>query len=249
MNKLISADVPRVLRSKITYIILLLVAFMAAASVFTTAIETDDRSMLFAVSSNNLSLFMGLMAPVFAGGLSIMLIATEFSSGVIRNKFVMGHRRSSILFSWCVIYSATTLLTFAVYIGTYFASLAAFGADLSSADAGNVAVNLLTLLLFSMKFQMFCFLMVCIYPDAKTAVIVYILNNITMVPLMLASMSDEKSKAVRFLSRIFIFGFTAGDFTLLDEPDKPWLTAILITALAVIYFILALAYFRRKDLK
>ena len=143
----------------------------------------------------------------------------------------------------------TTLLTFAVYIGAYFAALAAFGADLSSADAGNVALNLLTLLLFSMKFQMFSFLMVCIYPDAKTAVIVYILNNVTMVPLMLASMSDKKSKAVKFLSRIFIFGYTSGDFTLLDKPDKPWLTALLITALGVVYFILALVYFRRKDLK
>ena len=91
--------------------------------------------------------------------------------------------------------------------------------------------------------------MVCIYPDAKTAVIVYILNNVTMVPLMLASMSDEKSKAVKFLSRIFIFGYTSGDFTLLDKPDKPWLTALLITALGVVYFILALVYFRRKDLK
>ena len=249
MSRLIFADIPRVLRSKILYVVLLMTAFMAAASVFTTILETDNKSALFAVSSNNLVMFMSIMMPVFSGGLSVMLTSAEFSSGVIRNKFIMGHSRKNILLSWTVIYSIITFLTYVLYIGVYFIVLAACRADLSSADAGNVCVNLLIILLFVMKFQMFSFLMVCIYPDAKTAVICYLLNNITLVPLMLASMSNEKSKAVRFLSRIFIFGYTSDEFSLMNKPDKPWLTAVCIAVLSGIYMVLAALYFDKKDLK
>ena len=178
-----------------------------------------------------------------------MLISGEFTSGVIRNKFIMGHSRRSVLMSWAAIYSATTLLTFIVYVGAFFLSLNIFGANLSGIRAGDVAVNLLILMLFVMKFQMFSFLMTVIYPEAKTAVICYILNNATIVPLMLASMSEKKSWLMKFLSRILLLGYTNGDYTLMTKPDKPWLTALMIVALGAVYLILADVHFRKKDLK
>ena len=249
MNKLISADIPRVLRSKITIILVILTAFMAFASVMTASMEADEGMPVFPIASSNLVLFLSMLTPVFSGGLSIMLISGEFSSGVIRNKFIMGHKRRDVLLSWAVIYSVTTLLTYAVYVGTFFIAVKAAGIAVPSGNAGNIAVNLLILLLFVMKFQMFSLLMVCIYPDAKTAVICYLLNNATIVPMMLASLNNENSKAMKFLSRIFIFGYTNGSFTLFSKPDKPWLTAVLIAALSALYMVLADMYFRRKDLK
>ena len=249
MTKLISADIPRVLRSKILYIILLLTVIMGVASVLVVFSETDEAKAVFPIASNNLVLFLSMLMPVFSGGLSIMLISGEFTSGVIRNKFIMGHSRRSVLMSWAAIYSATTLLTFIVYVGAFFLSLNIFGADLSGIRAGDVAVNLLILMLFVMKFQMFSFLMTVIYPDAKTAVICYILNNATIVPLMLASMSEKKSWLMKFLSRILILGYTNGDYTLMTKPDKPWLTALMIVALGAVYLILAEVHFRKKDLK
>ena len=249
MNKLIMADLPRILRSKLIVIVALLTVFMAAASVFVVFSETDDKALIFHIGSNNLIMFMSMMMPVFSGGISIMLIAAEFSSGIIRNKFIMGHKRTDILLSWGIIYTITTLITYVLYIGTFFIGLLAVDADFTGVDAGNVMTNLLIIMLFVLKFQMFSFLMVCIYPDAKTAVICYLLNNCTMVPLMLLSLSDENSKGIKFLSRIFIFGYTNNDFTLASAPDKPWLTALLIIALSAVYCILAAAYFKRKDLK
>ena len=249
MNKLIMADLPRILRSKLIVIVALLTVFMAAASIFTVFSETDDKALIFHIGSNNLIMFMSIMMPVFSGGISIMLIAAEFSSGIIRNKFIMGHKRTDILLSWGIIYTITTLITYVLYIGTFFIGLLAVDADFTGVDAGNVMTNLLIIMLFVLKFQMFSFLMVCIYPDAKTAVICYLLNNCTMVPLMLLSLSDENSKGIKFLSRIFIFGYTNNDFTLASAPDKPWLTALLIIALSAVYCILAAAYFKRKDLK
>ena len=249
MSNLIFADLPRVLRSKILYVVLILTAFMGAASVFTVLLENDDKAMIFPVASNSIVMFISMMMPVFSGGLSIMLIAAEFSSGIIRNKFIMGHKRSHILLSWGIIYTLFTLLTYILYIGVFFIALTVAGVDFSGVDFGNVFMNLFIVLMFALKFQMFSFLLVCIYPDAKSAVIAYVLNNITIVPLMLLSMSDEKSRLIKFLSRIFIFGYTDGEFTLMSEPDKPWFTVLLITVLSVVYMVLALLYFNRKDRK
>ena len=249
MNKLISADFPRVIKSKLIWIVMFLTVFMAAASVFVVFSETDDKALIFYIGSNNLTLFMSMMMPIFSGGISIMLIAAEFSSGTIRNKFIMGHKRTDILLSWGITYTITTLITYVIYIGTFFIGLLAVGADFTGIDTGNVMTNLLIIMLFLLKFQMFSFLMVCIYPDAKTAVICYILNNCAIVPLVLLSLSDEKSKGVQFLSRIFILGYTNGDFTLASAPDKPWLTALLIIALSAVYCILTVVYFKKKDLK
>lgn len=249
MNKLISADFPRVIKSKLIWIVMFLTVFLAAASVFVVFSETDDKALIFYIGSKNLTLFMSMMMPIFSGGISIMLIAAEFSSGTIRNKFIMGHKRTDILLSWGITYTITTLITYVIYIGTFFIGLLAVGADFTGVDAGNVITNLIVIMLFLLKFQMFSFLMVCIYPDAKTAVICYILNNCTIVPLVLLSLSDEKSKGVQFLSRIFILGYTNGDFTLASAPNKPWLTALLIIMLSAVYCILAVAYFKKKDLK
>jgi len=250
MNKLISADLPKVLKSKMFYIVLVLTVIMASCSVLTTFVETDQSEIIFLTSSNNLILFTGMLMPVFTGGLSIMIIAGEFSSGIIRNKFIMGHSRKNILSAWTIIYSFTTLLTYIIYIGSFFITLGVTGVGLSSFDGGVIATNLLIVFCFWMKFQMFSLLMVCIYPDAKTAVICYILNNCTMVPLLLASMNDTESTVMKVLSRFFIYGYTASDnFSLAYETDKPWLTMICTLGLGAVYWLLARCYFEKKDLK
>lgn len=250
MNKLISADLPRVLKSKMFFIVLILTVVMAVASVLTTFVESDQSEIIFLTSSCNLILFTGMMLPVFTGGLSVMVIAVEFSSGIIRNKFVMGHSRKNILCAWTLIYSFTTLITFIVYVAAFFITLGVTGVDLSSFDGSVIATNLLLVFCFWLKFQMFSLLMICIYPDAKTAVIVYLLNNCTMVPIILASMSDTQSTAMKVLSRFFIHGYTAAEgFSLAYEYDKPWLTAVCAIGLGVVYWLLARYYFEKKDLK
>lgn len=248
MNKLMSADIPRIIKSKILYAALLFTVFIGAASVLVVFTETDDKAAIFAVASNDMVMFLSTLFPVFSGGLSIILIAAEFSSGVIRNKFIMGHSRTRILLSWCALYSVTTIITFVVYFATFFLTLIIKGAVLPD-DMGTVFTNIGIIFLFTMKFQMFSLLMTCIYPDAKMAVICYLLNNLTMVPLLLMSMNNGDSALMKFLARILIFGYTAGDYTLLTKPDKPWLTAICIITLSAVYMILANAYFKRKDLK
>ena len=222
MSKLIFADLPRVFKSRLLCILLILVAVMAAASVFTIYVEEEEKQALFMLASNNIILFVSMLMPIFAGGLSIILISAEFSSGVIRNKIIMGHSRKDILLSWTVIYSLITLLTYIVYMGTFL-------------------TNILILFLFILKFQMFSMLMVCIYPDAKNAVIVYILNSMLNLPVMLLSMSENGVKVTKALSKVFLAAYSWADgFNLDTEPEKPCLT---------VYLILADVYFTKKDLK
>ena len=109
-------------------------------------------------------------------------------------------------------------------------------------------MNLLLILLFMLKFQMFSLLLACIYPDVKTAVICYLLSNASLIPIMLASVNEENNRTVRLLSRFFFVGFL-NDFQLDVTVSKPWLTALCVAALGVGYLLLALAYFKRKELK
>ena len=240
MNKLISADLPRVLKSRMLLIVLILTVAMAVGSVFSAFVESNQSETVFLTSSCNLILFTGMMLPVFTGGLSAMIIAGEFSSGIIRNKFVMGHSRKNILCAWTLI----------VYVAAFFITLGVTGVDLSSFDGCVIATNLLLVFCFWLKFQMFSLLMICIYPDAKTAVIIYLLNTCTMVPIILASMSDTQSTAMKVLSRFFIHGYTAAEgFSLAYEYDKPWLTAVCAIGLGVVYWMRARYYYEKKDLK
>lgn len=247
MSKLIHAEIHRVLKSKLLYILLFISAFIGAASVFTVSLEADENSAVFLVTSGNLVMFMTMFQALFAGGISILLIASEFSSGVIRNKLIMGHKRRDILLSWTVIYTIVTILDFAVIIAAFFITLAASGADFSGVEAECVIGNILLLLLFMVKFQMFSLLMVCIYSDQKTAVIVYLLSNMTMLPIILLSYSGN-SGLTQFFSRFFLGGFV-NNFSLNEKTDKPWLTAFCLILLSLLYLYLANAYFKKKDLK
>ncbi|OPZ16684.1 MAG: hypothetical protein BWZ04_03088 [Firmicutes bacterium ADurb.BinA205] len=123
----------------------------------------------------------------------------------------------------------------------------ASGADLSGVDVECVIGNILLLLLFMVKFQMFSLLMVCIYSDQKTAVIVYLLSNMTMLPIILLSYSGN-SGLTQFFSRFFLGGFV-NNFSLNEKTDKPWLTVLCLILLSILYLYLANAYFKKKGLK
>ena len=248
MRDLLRADWPRALRSRCYRWILLFALFLGAGCVLICTVETNDRRLLLAEASNNLVMFLSMFMAVLSGALSVIAIAVEFSSGVIRNKCIIGHRRSHILFAWVLIYSMTTVLSFLAFFSAFFLALLCSGAALSQASAGAIAGNLLLILLFMLKFQMFSLLAVCIYPDVKTAVICYLLSNASLIPIMLASVDGENDEAVGLLSRFFFVGFL-NDFQLDATTAQPWLTALCVLSLGAGYLLLALAYFQRKELK
>ena len=250
MSKLIYADIPRVLRSKITLGSILITIFMAAASVLTAVLDAESKGLVFRISTNNLTLFIAMLMPIFSGGVSILIISTEFSSGIIRNKLIMGHSRRSILFAWTVIYSLLTLVTYIISVSAFFITLKLNGCTIPEGNTGTIITNLILIFCFVLKFQAFSLLMLCIYPDAKLAVICYMLNNMTMLLLVFASFSQNSKKIVKALSRIFIYAYTSSDdFSFLTKPDTPWLTALCTLSLSAVYMFLAARYFAKKDLK
>ena len=118
MSKLIFADIPMVFKSKMLYIIFGLSAFLGFAIVLISYPETETPEELLALLYYNSSNFINMLMPILFGGVSIILISKEFSSGVIRNKVTMGHSRRNIILSWTVIYSLTTLITFILFFSS-----------------------------------------------------------------------------------------------------------------------------------
>lgn len=250
MSKLIFADIPRVFRSKILYLIFGLSAFLGFAMAFISYTGTEKPDELLTSLYYNSSNMISMLMPVLFGGVSIMLISKEFSSGIIRNKITMGHSRLNIVLSWAVIYSVTTLITFILFFSALWITAAAFGTDTSSLNAVNVIAELLVLLIFAIKFQLFSILMVCIYSDAKMAVICYLLNSLFIYPFMIFSMLDKYDFIIKAGSRINLCAWGInGSGLFLTEPDKPWLTILCSIGLGALYLVLANLYFSKKDLK
>ena len=100
MSKLIFADIPMVFKSKMLYIIFGLSAFLGFSIVLISYPETETPEELLALLYYNSSNFINMLMPILFGGVSIILISKEFSSGVIRNKVTMGHSRRNIILSW-----------------------------------------------------------------------------------------------------------------------------------------------------
>ena len=250
MSKLIFADIPMVFKSKMLYIIFGLSAFLGFSIVLISYPETETPEKLLALLYYNSSNFINMLMPILFGGVSIILISKEFSSGVIRNKVTMGHSRRNIILSWTVIYSLTTLITFILFFSALWITAAAFGINTSSLNAENLITEHLIILIYAIKFQLFSIFMVCIYSDVKTTVICYLLNNLFILPFMIFSMSDEYDFIIRAGSRINLYAWAAnGSGLFLTESDKPWLTILYSTGLGALYLVFANLYFSKKDLK
>lgn len=259
MNRLLGAEFPRAFKSKIFIISLILTAFMGFASVMTlfTSGEELPNAAMIATSSGNVVSFLSMLMPIYAGGVGIILTAGEFSSGIIRNKLIMGHSRKSIFCSWLIIYTVHTAVNFIAYFGGYFLAAAAFGIDLSILKFEAVAGNLAVMFFFMFKFMLFCMMLAMIYPDVKSAVISYMLNGLAAMPIMLIAMGNPDSKAVKILSRFFLYvslaegsgGNSSGSFNFLTCPDKPWLTIICTLGLGALYFLGGLKLFEKKEIK
>lgn len=259
MNRLLGAEFPRAFKSKIFIISLILTAFMGFASVMTLFTSGEDlpNAAMIATSSSNVVMFLTMLMPIYAGGVGIILTAGEFSSGIIRNKLIMGHSRLSIYCSWFIVYTAHTVLSFIAYFGGYFAASAIFGIDLSVLKFEAVAGNLAVMFFFMFKFMLFCMMLSMIYPDVKSAVISYMLNGLAAMPIMLIAMVNPGSKAVKIFSRFFIYvSLTEGSgnsmsssLNFLNAPDKPWLTIICTLGLGALYFLGGLRLFEKKEIK
>lgn len=252
MSRLIYADLKRVFKSKLVYIVFAasIVIPILYVIVNINMCETGEEAMLFPVTANELLSTFASLLPAFAGMISAIFIGTEFSKGVIRNKILTAKSRTTILLSWIIIYVVITFISFALYFASLFIAVKIGGIDMSGVDSKAVLLNLFIIFLFAIKFQMLTFIFLMLIPDEKATAIVYFANVVLMLPFAILCEVSSLKTFMSYFSRLNLYGLTlSGNFDLGLMPDKAWLTILIVVALIVVYFVIAKILFKKKDLK
>lgn len=125
MNKLLKADFYSLLKSKLTYILLIICAFVSLLSIFAyVAINALLKTELFegaeiegfvglfnvkTISFGNFQLSnnIGLIIPIFAG----IFTMSDIRHGTIRNKIIIGKKRTEIYLSHLIVSTTLCVVT------------------------------------------------------------------------------------------------------------------------------------------
>ena len=143
MSKLLNADISRILKAKSLYYGMFITALLAVLFVL---LNKEDN--LFASIPESGAL---VILPFFIGSVIALNVSTEFTSGAIRNKLIIGHSRVNILLSWSVCFTIVTVLFFAVYETAAFVSASLLSYDLSAVHGDNVVKNLLLVFILAQQ--------------------------------------------------------------------------------------------------
>jgi hypothetical protein len=240
MSKLLNADMSRILKAKSLYYGMFITALLAVLFVF---LNKEDNVFASIPESGAL-----VILPFFIGSVIALNVSTEFTSGAIRNKLIIGHSRVNILLSWSVCFTIVTVLFFAAYEGAAFASAAIMSYDLSALKADIVLENLLLVLVLVFA-NMFLSLLICvIIEDVRSVAVMFILQFSMMIIATIGGEALSDSETAKLIFRFFPQG-QMNVMSILTAPDKPWLTAICAMSAGAAMLILSIVYFRKHDMK
>jgi len=240
MSKLLNADMSRILKAKSLYYGMFITALLAVLFVF---LNKEDNVFASIPESGAL-----VILPFFIGSVIALNVSTEFTSGAIRNKIIIGHSRVNILLSWSVCFTIVTVLFFLAYEGAAFASAAIMSYDLSALKADIVLENLLMVLVLVFA-NMFLSLLICvIIEDVRSVAVMFLIQFSLMLFSTLGYEALAENETAELIFRFFPQG-QMNVMSILTAPDKPWLTAICAMSAGAAMLILSIVYFRKHDMK
>lgn len=115
MNKLLKAEFYRLKKEKVFLLLIIITCALAPFTLYkyieNSGIITLDRIML-----EYLYMYFGIFIAFFVS----MYVGKEYTEGFIRNKIVVGHKRSNIYLSNLIICIAVGLIANIIYIGIVF---------------------------------------------------------------------------------------------------------------------------------
>ena len=249
MSKLLRADLSVLFRSKLFYGMILLCIFLPAVTNLEAYLSEPGAPLL--APSVTLTMFLCLFVGNFIGGLALVLISAEFTSGEIRNKLIMGHKRSDIFASWFIVYSLEMLIAIIVFFGVFLLSGIIIGYDMSVCDFGEILMNMLviTVMFFGNSLAL-SILITIILPDTKAFIIFYVLYEALAVPGILLYEMYPDSIIVKIINRCFALSYLSlEDRALIVGFDETWFTIACSLAFGVVIMTIAKLLFDRKDLK
>lgn len=116
MRKLFRADLYQFLKNKILWAELAICAVLSLFIIFTNYSSENQAGANALKLEDIFFTFYQMVAVIIAAGISL-IVGTQYSDGTIRNKLVVGHKRSDIYFSTlavCVISSFAVMVIHAV---------------------------------------------------------------------------------------------------------------------------------------
>lgn len=246
MIKLLRADMIRMFRSRVLRLMMLL---FAGLIVLESAIVTGDdveagenlfSSVIFGMGS--------MLLPMFVSVGICLIIGAEFTSGGIRNKMTVGHKRESIYGSWLICSFAITLAMTVVLVIASFASALVFGIDMSDTNAKATVINLLVMLVCDMGFTAIIVMFAALFTGVKSVAVAFIYNESTMMIFAMLGEVYKNSEVYKLVCRFFIQAQN-GFYSTIQTTDTPWLTALCSASLGVLATVAGIVSFKRKDLK
>ena len=240
MSKLLNADMSRIFRAKSLYYGMIVSALLAVLFVL---LNKEDNVFASIPESGAL-----IMLPFFIGAVLALNISTEFTGGNIRNKLIIGHSRVNIILSWSICFAIVAVLFFAVYEGAAFASAVLMSYDLSALKADIVIENLLLVLVLVLT-NMFLSLFICVViEDVRSVAVMFILQFSMMMTANIGGEALSDSKTADIIFRLFPQGQMTV-MSILQAPDRPWLTALCAVSGGAVMLVLSIVYFRKHDMK
>lgn len=246
MSKLLYADFTRLFQSRLFKFMLLFCAAMGLLFNITNAAASSEKTLAGTVEMGAVYLLPMLVAALL--GLNIL---SEFTSGAIRNKIVIGHGRRAIVFSWLIVFASVMMLMLLVYTGVSFLSGWLMGFDMTGIGAGRLAANFGVILCSLLTNLIFCMLVCVVFADYRGLAILYVLMEFPVVGFSLLSMAYPDSKPLKFFFRFFTGGLMTDSLqiSILTWPDRGWLTVLCTLSLGAVLLLLLLRHFSGKDLK
>ncbi|MCR5479828.1 MAG: ABC transporter permease [Ruminococcus sp.] len=246
MIKLLRADMIRVFRSRILHLMMLLFAgllFLESAVTSGDNVQEGENafsSVIFGMGS--------VLLPMFVSIGICLIIGAEFTSGGIRNKMSVGHKRESIYGSWLICSFVITLAMVMVLVAASFLAALVFGIDVSDTNIKSTVINLLVMTACDLGFTAVIVFFAALFTGVKSVAVAFIYNETTMMIFAMLGEVYKNSEVYKLVCRFFIQAQN-GFYSTIQTTDTPWLTALCSASLGVAATIAGIVSFRSKDLK
>lgn len=240
MSNLLCTDMIRVFKSKSLYFGIFASTLLALMLAF---LNREDSTFAFIPEGGALYIL-----PFLIGAIVGLNISSEFTSGAIRNKIVIGHSRTNIIASWTVCFSIVAVLLFLVYEISAFISALLFSYDLSGLKADIVFENLLTVLILIVSNMLLSLFVCIIMEDVRSVAVMFLIQFLLFTISTVGEVALADNKTAEMLFRFYPQG-QIQYLNIMTSPDKSWLTIICSASLGIVIFVLAIAYFRKHDMK
>lgn len=207
MNRLLASNFSRLLKSKVFWITIagmLLYGVGTCISSYQNQIKYDTAVTLDGIFFLHMIL-IGAFCAVFCS----LFIGTEYSDGTIRNKLMIGHRRSSIYLSNLIVSSAAGLLMCLIY----FMTVSAIGIPLFGFLQTDPKIIWLMILNSALLIISYCSVFTMLSMLSQNKAVVAVISIIGFFVLFFLAMNIYARLSAPEFYESYIMGEAVGDMT------------------------------------